>query len=235
MGWDRGYYYRSLRTGRGPRRQYVGKGPVADLAAEMDAIVRDRRETEAAVRRAERREVEALDRPRVLGGACRPSDGPAIIPNRRPLHAPAPGPAGGPGGADPAAGVGSGPVRRGLWAGRRDPPGRGCRPRPAAVRAGRTLVFLGRRLSSRQLGLPTNRTVRDAGTPGSWQTLASVALPATTPPPPLSRLTRHRRQGSTAMQPQRAAEILRRRRPARLRHPRPPLTLAQILAWADAP
>lgn len=63
MAWDRGYYYRSTRTARGPRREYVGTGPVATSAAKIDAIERDQRKTEAAFAMAERREVEALDRP----------------------------------------------------------------------------------------------------------------------------------------------------------------------------
>ena len=63
MPWDRGYYYRSIRSADGPRREYVGKGPVAELVAKMDALERDRRETAVAIRKAEREEIEALDQP----------------------------------------------------------------------------------------------------------------------------------------------------------------------------
>jgi hypothetical protein len=63
VGWDRGYYYRSTRKADQPRREYVGKGLAAELASELDALQREQRHIEAAVRQAERKEVEALDRP----------------------------------------------------------------------------------------------------------------------------------------------------------------------------
>src|SRR5262245_9729514 len=63
MPWDRGYYYRSIRRDGKPRREYVGQGVCADLVARMDELQRDKRDREAADRRAERRELEVLDRP----------------------------------------------------------------------------------------------------------------------------------------------------------------------------
>jgi hypothetical protein len=62
VGWDRGYYYRSTRKDGRPRREYVGKGLAARLASELDALQREQRRADAAVRRAERAEVEAIDR-----------------------------------------------------------------------------------------------------------------------------------------------------------------------------
>ena len=63
MGWDRGYYYRPTRRNGLPRREYVGKGAAAELTSELDEIRRDQRRALAAVGRAERAAVEALDRP----------------------------------------------------------------------------------------------------------------------------------------------------------------------------
>jgi hypothetical protein len=63
MPWDRGYYYRSIRRDGKPRREYVGQGVCADLVARMDELQRDKRDSEAAARRAERRELEVLDQP----------------------------------------------------------------------------------------------------------------------------------------------------------------------------
>jgi hypothetical protein len=64
MGWDRGRYYtRSKRANGRVVREYVGAGRVAELAAEMDAIERERREAERADRMAKRARVEALDAP----------------------------------------------------------------------------------------------------------------------------------------------------------------------------
>jgi hypothetical protein len=63
MGWERGYYYRVRKVRGRVVREYVGTGPVAELAAELDAIGRQQREAERAARRAERAELEALDAP----------------------------------------------------------------------------------------------------------------------------------------------------------------------------
>jgi hypothetical protein len=54
MGWDmRGYYYRVRRVGGKVVRQYVGRGPLADLVAaadESDRLIRDQdREAAKAV------------------------------------------------------------------------------------------------------------------------------------------------------------------------------------------
>ena len=64
MAWDRGRYYtRSRRISGRVVREYVGAGCVGELAAQMDALERERRETERAVRRAKRAELEACDAP----------------------------------------------------------------------------------------------------------------------------------------------------------------------------
>ena len=60
MGWekrDRGgfYYTRSKKIGNQVVREYVGTGPLATLAAEMDALNRQRRQEEAEAWRVEQR------------------------------------------------------------------------------------------------------------------------------------------------------------------------------------
>lgn len=62
MPWDRGYYYRSTRRNGQPRREYVGKGPVAEVISSLDTLAQIRRRMWAAVRQSERRRVERLDR-----------------------------------------------------------------------------------------------------------------------------------------------------------------------------
>lgn len=44
-------------------REYVGTGPIAELAADMDTLDRERREEEAAIWWEEKERLEALDRP----------------------------------------------------------------------------------------------------------------------------------------------------------------------------
>jgi hypothetical protein len=57
MGWERGRYYtRSKKVNGRVVREYIGSGRVAQLAAELDAIERDRREGEALERRCIRAE-----------------------------------------------------------------------------------------------------------------------------------------------------------------------------------
>src|SRR4051812_4656289 len=64
MGWERGRYYtRSVREGGKVRREYVGTGKLAELAAQMDAIFRAQRQQQRAEERAEREELDALDAP----------------------------------------------------------------------------------------------------------------------------------------------------------------------------
>jgi hypothetical protein len=61
MGWDRGYYYRSRKVNGRVVREYVGTGRIAELAAQLDAINRQKREQEQAAWRAEKARLAALD------------------------------------------------------------------------------------------------------------------------------------------------------------------------------
>jgi hypothetical protein len=62
MGWERGRYYtRSRKVNGRVIREYVGSGDLAELAAEMDAIERQRKQIEGAAIHAEREELQALD------------------------------------------------------------------------------------------------------------------------------------------------------------------------------
>ena len=62
MGWEKGRYYtRSRKVNGRVVREYVGGGAVGALAAEMDAIARERREFERESWRMEKEEIEAFD------------------------------------------------------------------------------------------------------------------------------------------------------------------------------
>jgi hypothetical protein len=62
VGWDKGRYYtRSKKINGRVAREYIGRGRDAELIAQMDAIQREKREMERAIRRAERAKLEALD------------------------------------------------------------------------------------------------------------------------------------------------------------------------------
>ena len=65
MGWDKDgrYYSRSRREGRRVVREYVGAGEVAKLAAQLDAIERDKRLTDRECARIDRERAEVLDGP----------------------------------------------------------------------------------------------------------------------------------------------------------------------------
>jgi hypothetical protein len=72
MAWERGYYYRSRKEGGRVVREYVGSGPLAELAAERDANEREQREAQRAALRAERAELTDLDA--ALGRVCQGAD-----------------------------------------------------------------------------------------------------------------------------------------------------------------
>ena len=54
MAWERGYYYRVRKRDGRVRREYFGKGEVAELVAQMDAVERERRELAALELRQEK-------------------------------------------------------------------------------------------------------------------------------------------------------------------------------------
>ena len=61
MGWDKGRYYtRSRKVNGRVVREYFGTGPLAEVAAQVDAINRADREAEREARRAQKAELDAL-------------------------------------------------------------------------------------------------------------------------------------------------------------------------------
>src|SRR5215208_7666470 len=62
MGWEerrgRPYYYRSLRVGKRVRKEYVGGGPLGQLAAQIDELKRLQRKEEEASCKEERERLE---------------------------------------------------------------------------------------------------------------------------------------------------------------------------------
>ena len=61
MPWSGNYYYRSVRVDGKPRRQYVGSALIGQLAAQVDAEARERREIETAQAKEVRAEAEWHD------------------------------------------------------------------------------------------------------------------------------------------------------------------------------
>lgn len=67
MGWerkrnDRQYYYRTRRMGRHTFKEYVGSGPVALLAAQLDAEERRQRQAEREAWQTEQVQLAAAER-----------------------------------------------------------------------------------------------------------------------------------------------------------------------------
>ena len=62
MGWDQGRYYtRSRKVNGRVVREYLGTGWVAELAAHLDALDRERRRLQALDLRQQKAELAALD------------------------------------------------------------------------------------------------------------------------------------------------------------------------------
>jgi hypothetical protein len=61
MAWERGYYYRSWKVNGRVVREYVGRGPAAEMAAQLDEMRREERKAAAAAWHAEKARLDALD------------------------------------------------------------------------------------------------------------------------------------------------------------------------------
>src|SRR5262245_45941618 len=62
MAWERGYYYRVRKVGGRVVREYIGRGPAAELIAELDAFERAEKEHRRFDRAAEADRWADLDR-----------------------------------------------------------------------------------------------------------------------------------------------------------------------------
>jgi hypothetical protein len=64
MGWERGRYYtRSRKVNGRVVREYIGAGLIGEVAAQLDALDRDRRDLERHAERVTRAELAAQDEP----------------------------------------------------------------------------------------------------------------------------------------------------------------------------
>lgn len=65
MGWERrgknSYYYRKMRTNGRVSSVYVGQGEIAVLTAQLDAMQREKRETQQVKELQDQRDFDSLD------------------------------------------------------------------------------------------------------------------------------------------------------------------------------
>ncbi len=61
MGWQGPYYYRSVRQNGKPRREYIGRGPLAELIADEDRERASAREADRKAENALRAEFETIE------------------------------------------------------------------------------------------------------------------------------------------------------------------------------
>ena len=62
MGWDKGRYYtRSKKVNGRVVREYIGTGRAAELAAQVDALVRQQRQDERVASLLEKADIDDLD------------------------------------------------------------------------------------------------------------------------------------------------------------------------------
>jgi hypothetical protein len=61
VAWQGPYYYRSVRDNGRPRRQYVGRGELAQLTAELDGLALQAKELAREESRAEKARLRDLD------------------------------------------------------------------------------------------------------------------------------------------------------------------------------
>lgn len=72
MGWERGYYYRVRKVRGRVVREYVGRGLIGELSAQIDADRRALREERQAALKAEIAELAELEGP--VADLCRQTD-----------------------------------------------------------------------------------------------------------------------------------------------------------------
>jgi hypothetical protein len=63
MAWERGYYYQAEKIGGRVVKTYVGHGRIGELAAQLDAIEREKRASEKASFKTWKKHLADLDEP----------------------------------------------------------------------------------------------------------------------------------------------------------------------------